>query len=144
MKEAMVSFRGMYKNFEYLWVSFFINVKVVSKKCTRFPSFTLLLDYGKSIARFGLFWMHWFGRCSSELAELVLLLDSRGRSTWILRESIIFVTVPWCYKDVYISSFLPHTARLWNSLHAGCFLLICGLNNFHSRVNRHLLSLGFF
>ena len=35
-------FRGMYKNFEYLWVSFFIYFKVASKKCIRFPCFTLL------------------------------------------------------------------------------------------------------
>ena len=27
-----------------------------------------------------------------------------------------------CYKDVYVNSFLPRTARLWNSLLAECFL----------------------
>ena len=31
------------------------------------------------------------------------------------------VTIPRCYKDVYVNSFLPSTARLCNSLPIECF-----------------------
>ena len=34
------------------------------------------------------------------------------------------VSFPRCYKDVYVNSLFPHTARLWNSLHIECFPLI--------------------
>ena len=50
----------------------------------------------------------------------------------------------WCYKDIYISSLFPHTARPWNSLPVECFLLSYDLNGFKSRINRHLLTVGSF
>ena len=59
----------------------------------------------------------YFGRCSSELAQLVLLPFSRGRSThYSDRLHDFFVTIPRCYKDVYVNSFFPLTDRLWNSV----------------------------
>ena len=65
-----------------------------------------------------------FGRCSSELAQLVPLPISRGRSTrYSDRLHDISVTIPRCYKDVYVNSFFPFTARLWNSLPIECFEL---------------------
>ena len=54
------------------------------------------------------------------------------------------VTIPRCYKDVYVKSFLPRTARLWNSLPIECFPLTYDLNGFKSRINRHLLTVGPF
>ena len=54
------------------------------------------------------------------------------------------VTIPRCCKDVYINSFFPHTARLWNSLPIECFTLTYDLNSFDSRINRHLLTVGSF
>ena len=33
------------------------------------------------------------------------------------------VTIPKCLTDVYVNSFFPCTARLWNSLHIACFPL---------------------
>ena len=51
---------------------------------------------------------------------------------------------PRCYKEFYVNSFFPRTARLWNSLFAECFPLTYDLNDFSSRVNRHLSSLGSF
>ena len=41
-----------------------------------------------------------------------------------------------------VNSFLPLTARLWNSLPQECFLLTYDLNGFKSRIDRHILSLG--
>ena len=56
-------------------------------------------------------------RCSSELAELVPLPYSRGRSTrYSDRLHDFSVTILRCYKDVYVNSFFPRTTRLWNSL----------------------------
>ena len=40
--------------------------------------------------------------------------------------------------------FIPCTAKLWNSVLAKWFPLICNLNHFSSRVNRDLASLGFY
>ena len=84
-------------------------------------------------------------RCSSELAQLVPLLYSQGRSTcYSDRLHDFSVTIPRCYKDVYVNSFFPRTARLWNSLPIECFPLTCDLSGFKSRINRHLLTVGSF
>ena len=39
-----------------------------------------------------------------------------------------------CYKDVYVNSFFPCTARLWNSLPTECFPLTYDLIGFKSRI----------
>ena len=54
------------------------------------------------------------------------------------------VTIPRCYKDVCVNSFFAQTTRLWNSLPIECFPLTCDLNDFKSRINRHLLTAGSF
>ena len=79
------------------------------------------------------------------LRSLVPLLFSRGRSTpYSDRLHDFSVTIPRCYKDIYVNSFFPCTARLWNSLPIECFLLTYDLSGFKSRVNRHLLTVGAF
>ena len=89
--------------------------------------------------------MYYFGRCSSELAQLVPLPYSRGRSThYSGRLHDFSVTIPKCYKDVYVNSFFPRTARLWNSLPIECFPLTYDLKGFKPRINRHLLIVGSF
>ena len=53
------------------------------------------------------------------------------------------VTIPRCYKDVYVNSFFPRTTKLWNSLPIvpiECFPLTCDLSGFKSRINRYLLT----
>ena len=80
-------------------------------------------------------------RCSSELAQLVPLPYLQGRSTcYSDRLPDFSVTIPRCYKDVYVNSFFPHTARFWNSLLIECFPLTYDLNGFKSSINRHLLA----
>ena len=94
-------------------------------------------------ARISLFYGYYFGICSSELAELVPLIDSCGKSTrYSKRLQDFSVTIPRCYEGVYVSSIFSRTARLWNFLPAECFLLTYDLNGFKSGVNRHLLFLG--
>ena len=91
-----------------------------------------------------LFYRYYFGRFSSELAQLVPLPFSREWSThYSDRLHDFSVTIPRCYKDVCINSFFPHTARHWNSLPIECFPLTYNVNGFKSRINRPLLTGGF-
>ena len=88
---------------------------------------------------------YYFGRCSSELVQLVPLLFSWGRSSlYSDRLHDFSVTIPRCYKDVYVNSFFPCTTRLWNSVPIECFPLTNHLSGFKSRIDRHLLTVGSF
>ena len=97
------------------------------------------LAHPRNVASLSILYRYYFGRCSSELAQLVPLPFSGGRSTrYSDRLHVFSVTIPRCYKDVYVNSFFPHTAKLWNSLPIECFPLTYGLKGFKSRFNRHL------
>ena len=87
------------------------------------------LAHCRNVASLSLFHRYYFGRCSSEPAQLVPLPYSQGRSTrYSDRLNDFSVTIPRCYKDVYVNSFLPRTARLWNSLPIECFPLTYDLS----------------
>ena len=59
-----------------------------------------------------------------------------GRSTrYSNRLNDFSVTIPSCSKNVYVNSFFPVTARLWNSLLAQCFPLNFQLNGFKCRID---------
>ena len=99
------------------------------------------LAHRRNVASLSLFYRYYFGRCSSELAQLVPLPCSQGKSIcYSDRLHDFSVTIPRCYKDIYVNSFFPHTARLWNSLPIECFPLTYDLSGFKSRINRHLLT----
>ena len=104
------------------------------------------LAHCRNVARLSLFYRYYFGRCSSELAQLVPLLFSRGKSTRYSDGLHDFpVTIPRCYKDFDVNSFFPRTARLWNSLPIECFSLTYNLYGFKVlRINRNLLTVGSF
>ena len=103
------------------------------------------LAHCQNVVSLSLFCRYYFGRCSSELTQLVPLPFSRGRSTRYSEGLHDFsVTIPRCYKDVYVNSFFLCTARIWNSLPIECFPLTYNLNGFKSRINRHLLTVGSF
>ena len=105
------------------------------------PSFAASepLAHRRNVARLSLFYRYYFGRCSSELAQLVPLPYSRGRSTrYSDRLHDFSVTIPRCYKDVYVNSFFPRTGTLWNSLPIEWFPFTYDLNGFKSRINRYL------
>ena len=94
-----------------------------------------------NVASLSLFYRYHFGRCSSELAQLVPLPFSWGRSTHYSDILHGFsVTIP---KDVYVSSFFPHIVRLWNSLAIECFLLTYNLNGCKSRINSRFFQKRF-
>ena len=116
----------------------------LQKRVCRTVAPTIAASHGpfghhRNVASLNLFHRYFLGRCSSELAELSPLAGSCGKPFAIPYKLYAFlVTVLGSYKDVSVNSFLPHTARLWNSMMAECFPLTYGLNSFKPRVNRHL------
>ena len=72
------------------------------------------------------------------LAQLVPFPYSQRNSPhYSDRMHDISVTIPRCYKDVQVKSFLPRTDRLWNSLPIKCIPFKYDLNGLKSRINRH-------
>ena len=99
----------------------------------------------RNVASPSLFHRYYFGRCSSELTQLVSLPYSRGWSNhYSDRLHDFSVTIPRRYKNVYVNSFFPRTARRWNSLAIKCFLLNYDLNGFKPTINRHVLNVDSF
>ena len=106
------------------------------------------LAHFQNVASLRLFYRYYFGRCSSELAQLVSLPYSRERSTrYSDRLHDFSVTIPRCYKHVYVNSFFLRTARLWNSLPIECYPLTYYLCVFKSRIifnKKHFISKKIF
>ena len=79
------------------------------------------------------------------MSQLFPLSFYWGRSTsYSDRLHDFFVTILRCYNDVYVNSFFPCIARLWNSLPIECFPLTYDLNSFKSWIDRNLLTVGSF
>ena len=88
---------------------------------------------------------YYFGRCLSELVQLVLRPYSLGESNLYCNGLYnFFITIPRCYKNVYVNSFFPCIARHWNSLPVAYFPLTYDLNGLKSRINWQLLIVGSF
>ena len=65
-----------------------------------------------NVASLSLFYRYCFGRYSSELAQLVPLPYSQGRSIhYCDRLHDFSVFIPRWYKDVYVNNFYPRTTR---------------------------------
>ena len=93
------------------------------------------LAHRRNVASLSLFYRYYFGRCSSELAQLVPLPYFQRRCTPYSDKLRDFsVTIPRIYKDIYVNSFFPHTARLWNSLPIEWFPLTYDLSSFKSTI----------
>ena len=109
--------------------------------CPSLAAFLEPLAHRPNVASF---YRHYFGRCSSELAQLVPRPYSRGRSIWYSDRLHDFsVTIPRCYMDVYVKRFFPRTAKLWNSLPIECFLLPYNLKGLMYIINGNLLTGSF-
>ena len=73
-------------------------------------AFTEPLAHCQNVASLSLFYKYYFGRCSFELAQLVPFPYSPGWSTHYFDRLHGFpVTIPRCYKDVYVNSFFLPT-----------------------------------
>ena len=102
------------------------------------------LAHHRNVASLTLFNRYYFGRYSSELTRLVSFPFSHGRSTHYSDRLLDFsVTIPRCYKDIYVNSSFPGTARLWNCLPIECFPLTYNLNGFKFCVRCICASLFF-
>ena len=91
--------------------------KLRKQICRTFgPSLTTSLGslaHHRNVTSLPFFYWCCFGRCSSELAQLVPLLFCWERSScYSDRLHDLSFTIPRCYKDVYINSFFPRTATL--------------------------------
>ena len=95
------------------------------------------LAHCQNVASLSLFYRYFFGRYSHELAKLVPLPYSQGRSNCCSDRLHDFsVTIPRCHKNVYVISFFPLSIEY--------FPFTYDLNGFKSRINRHLLTEDFF
>ena len=96
------------------------------------PSLAAFLEplaHRRNVTSLSLFYRYYFGRRSSELAQLVPLPYFRGRSTrYSGRLHDFSVAIPRSHKDVFV--FFPRSAGLWNFLPAECFPLTCDLYGF--------------
>ena len=91
------------------------------------------LPHRRNVADLSLFYRYYFGRCSSELAQLVLLPFYRGRSTrYSDRLRDFYISIARCYKDFYVGSFFTHTARVCNFAPIESLLLIYNFSVFKS------------
>ena len=94
-----------------------------------------------------LFYRHYFGRCSSELAQLVPFLYSlfKGGLLVILIDCMIFLSPFLDVSRMYMStvSFLTQLGS-GILLPIECFPLIYDLSGFNSRIKKHLLTVTSF
>ena len=103
------------------------------------------LAHRQKVPSLSLFYKYFLVRCSSELSQLVPLSFFWRRYTcYSDRLHNFSVAFPRCYKDAYVNSFFPFTARLRKSLSIECFPWTVDFSGFNSRINRHLLTVGCF
>ena len=110
----------IYKNIPYnhVWNTVMSGLVLLVATWTVGPSLAASIEplaYHWNVASLSFFYRYYFGRCSSEMTQLVPLFYSWGGSTcysdWLHDFS---VTIPRCWKDVYFNSFFPCTAKVWN------------------------------
>ena len=81
------------------------------------PAFTVSLEpvahYRNGVSRTIIY--RYFGRCSSELAKLVVHLYYHGKATPDTDRQHLFYHHSRCYKDVHVKSFFPPRLDLWNT-----------------------------
>ena len=91
--------------------------KLEKRGCTTVgPTLAASLEHlgcRRNVARLGLLYRYCFGRCSSDLVELVPLTYSRERSTcYSDREHDFSVTIPRCLEDMNVKIFFAHRETL--------------------------------
>ena len=113
--------------------SYFLNIwdELQKRECRTLNHSFETVPYCLNVATLSLFSRFCFGRCLSHLAELFLLPYLIGRSTrYSNRLHDFSVNILGCFNDVFVSSFFPCSARLWNSLPAVCSPLTYNRNGF--------------
>ena len=125
---CQTTYKNRYAGILVLHLVLLLNPALLSN-CSQFKSFILALLW----------------QMLSELAQLVSLPFSQNRATcYFDRLHDFSVAILRCFKDVYINSFFPCSARLWNFLSIERFSLTYNLKGFNFRINRHLLTVSFY
>ena len=102
------------------------------------------LAHRRNVVSLSLFYRHYFGRYSYELAQLVPLSYSCGRSTrYSDRLHDFSVTICRYNKDINVNSSFPGTAKLWNSLPIKPFPLSYNGNGFNPHMHILVNSVHF-
>ena len=103
----------------YVWAcapTYYLNLlqKLQKRICTNVgPTLLPLLAYHQNVASLSLFYIYYYGGCSSEQVQLVPLPHSHVKfphySNWLLDFSAV---IPRYYKDVYITRLFPCAGTL--------------------------------
>ena len=81
------------------------------------------LSHRRKVSSLSLFYKYFNGRCSSELYSLVPPVKTPVRMTRLSKNSHPYsVSISFCKKGFYSSSFFPRTSLQWNPLPSSCFL----------------------
>ena len=84
------------------------------------PSLAAFLEplaHRRNVTSLSFFYRYYFGRCFSELAQLVLLTFSQESSTrYSDRLHYFRVIIPRCYKDVYVNNFFHGTINIHENI----------------------------
>ena len=92
------------------------------------------LAYHQNMSSFSFLWVTiWSGRTRS--ASFFMEVHSLSCYSGRLHDS---VTIPRCYKSIFVNSVSPQIARFWDSPPIESFLLINDTNSLKSRINKHL------
>ena len=128
-------------NIQFTYLSVFISL-LYSK--TENSTFCVQLQRYQFLPRMmfilSLYYKYFYGKCSSEVVDLVPPKHVTVRSTRVSDQMYRHTfNSPMYRTKFYQSSFFPHTAALWNSLTIECFPPDYDLIAFKGRVNKFLL-----
>ena len=94
------------------------------------------LSHRRAVGSLSLFYRYYFGLCSSELCKIVPNpLTFRRRTRLASNKNPYLVSIDRCRTSSHASSFIPHTAVLWNKLPLTVFPLSHNLQQFKSNIN---------
>ena len=97
-----------------------VQKRVVSLVGSRLSFDLQALSHRRDVASLSLFYKYYYGKCSSELADLVPPKHVTVRSTRFSKQ-LHRHTVNSLRTKFYQPNFFPRTAALWNSLTNECF-----------------------
>ena len=127
--------------------------KLQKRICRTGPSLAASLEplaHRWNLTTFSLYYRYYFGRCSSEMDELVPHIFLKVGLLVNLIDCMMFLS-PFLYVKkmsmpivCLVAQFVRQLDWFWNYLPIGCFALNYNLNAFKTRINRHLLTAGVF
>ena len=105
----------------------------------------LPLEHRRKVASLCTFYHHFFLQPSLELTGI---LPSAVTSIRVTRSSTscqpFAVTIPKSNTVLRLSSYIPRTSRLWNSLPSSVFPIVPNMASFKSAINSYLLIQSWF